>query len=268
MDKLDFKSVEDLDKFLDEEYKEEEVDEEEVDEETEEPNVDKEEDEEEVIEVTEDDDIEDDEDEVIEDSKKSKEEYAWGEMRKKNNAFKEQLETYDVMAKNLGYKSGEELIKAYREQQLEKEATEKGVDPKFYKEFDEMKSKLESEQNLRAEEAKRVKIDSFMQSLDKLSSDNGLTDAEKRNVLDMLEDDGYTVDDIISIKSPRRLLEGYMVEKIAERKVQERLNKADKKEFEERKFSKESKDSDDADWKSEIEEEMKQYAIDNGLSYK
>lgn len=209
---------------------------------------------------------------VVEPEKLSKQGYAWKEMREQNKQLQEQLnnntamfEKYEQMAKGLGYESSAELLQRYSNEQVEKEAKEKGVDPTFYKEFKEVKDELSETKKARAEENRQRQINNFTDTLDSLITENGLSDTDKQNIIKELEQDGYTIDDIISVKSPKRLLSGYMVDIIAEKKVQNKL-KANKEAFKEEKHDS-SADVTTDDLEKQIADEMKEYARQNGIKF-
>lgn len=201
--------------------------------------------------------------------KEDKQEFAWKELRTKNQQLQQEVQTkqqyvakFEKMAKELGYNSADELIKRFEEEETEKEAKNKGVDPAFYKEFKTMQNELQSTKQQRVVEYRNQRIQNFVKELDSLITENGLTENEKQQIVRELENDGYSVDDIISIKSPKKLLAGYMVDKIAEKKVQSKL-KTKKEAFVDEKHSGSSDVTMD-DLEKQIADEMKQYARSQG----
>jgi hypothetical protein len=202
--------------------------------------------------------------------KVDKKEYAWKELRNKNQqlqkeleAKQKQMERLEGMAKGLGYTSTNDLLKKYDDEEMTKEAEQKGVDPKFYKEFKQMQSELQSTRKEKEEQYRNLQIQKFTNSLDTLAQENGLTEPEKQEIVNQLESDGYTIDDIVNIKSPKRLLTGYMVDKIAERKVQSKLKQQKKEVFADEKHNSSAEVTED-DLEKRIADEMKQYAKSKG----
>ena len=72
------------------------------------------------------------------------------------------------MAKGLGYTSSEELIKRFDEEESEKEAQEKGIDPEFYKEFKKMQEELQLTKQEKESQFRQSRIFEFTNSLDSL----------------------------------------------------------------------------------------------------
>ncbi len=209
-------------------------------------------------------------DESKSEEKVDKKEYAWKELRTKNQKLQEELTTkenlmkrIEEMAKGLGYESSDALLKKYDEDQVTKEAETKGIDPKFYKEFKQMQDELKSTKKEKEAAFRNSQIQRFTDSLDNLAKENGLTEAEKQQIINQLETDGYTLDDIVNVKSPKRLLTGYMIDKIAERKVQSKLKQQKKEVFADEKHNSSAEVTKD-DLEKTIAEEIKQYAKSRG----
>jgi hypothetical protein len=201
-------------------------------------------------------------------TKQDKQEYAWKKMREEQQALQKQLKEkqdflfkVERMAKGLGYTSSEELIKRFDEEESEKEAQEKGVDPEFYKEFKKMQEELQLTKQEKESQFRQSRILEFTNSLDALIKENGLPETDKQKIIGELEADGYTMDDIVNIKSPRKLLAGYMVDKIAEKKIQDKLK--EKKSFVDEKHDS-SVDISNEDLEKQIQDEIKQYARSQG----
>jgi hypothetical protein len=202
--------------------------------------------------------------------KSDKQEFAWKELRTKNQQLQKDLEEKEMairrlegMAKGLGYTSSEELLKRYDDEQTVKEAETKGVDPEFYKEFKKMQTELKTTKEQKETQYRNTQIQNFTETLDNLATENGLTELEKQQIIQQLEIDGYTLDDIVTIKSPKRLLTGYMVDRIAERKVQNKLKQEKKEAFVDDKHTNSAEVTGD-DLEKTIAEEMKQYAKSMG----
>lgn len=222
------------------------------------------------IENTEDfEEVEVEEPQEEQETQQNKQEYAWKEMREKNRQLQEDLrakEEYvkrlEQMAKGLGYDSSTELLERFDSEQTEKEAKERGVDPAFYKEFKELQSELVKTKEEKAKFAKEAKLTEFANELDNLINTNGLTENDKTNIIKQLEDDGYTIDDIIAVKSPKRLLSGYMVDMLAEKKVQAQL-KAKKEAFKDEKHDTSVEVTED-DLDKQLKDELAAYARQQG----
>lgn len=214
-------------------------------------------------------DVEEEEQEIEAPKKEDKQEYAWKELRTQNQTLQQQLKErelylgkFERMAKELGYNDAQELLKKYEEEETEKEAKDKGVDPAFYKEFKSMQKELETTKTQKIIEQRNQKIQQFVHDLDSLVQENGLTNEDKTQIVRELEADGYGVEDIIAIKSPKKLIAGYMVDKIAAKKVQSKL-KTKKEAFVDDKHDGASDVTTD-DLEKQIADEMKAYARSQG----
>jgi hypothetical protein len=226
-----FKSLEELDRALDEEFEfveEDEYDEDEVE------SDEVEYDEEELDEIEYDEEqtefVEEEEAPETDSSKYSKEEFAFGKLRHENSELKTKLEEQqkysrkmEEMARNLGYGNSDELIKAYEDQQIQKEAQQKNVDPEVYRKMINMERELETIKQREVESNKQLGVQRFSQSLEQIVANLGLDENEKISILTQMETDGYTLEDIARVKNPERFIKGYAADKIAERKYQELL---------------------------------------------
>jgi hypothetical protein len=263
-----FGSLEELDRALDEEFEFAEEDEELED-------TPEEEETEEVLEDEEAVEPEEEEAPVTKapttSSQPSKEEFAFGKLRHENSELKQKLEEQEKyshkleeMARNLGYTNADDLLKAYEDQRIQKEAQQKNVDPEVYKKMVNMERELETIKQREAEAQKQVGVQRFSQSLDRIASDIGLDENEKYSMLTQMEQDGYTLEDIARIKNPERFIKGYAADKIAERKYQELLASEKKaKKLKEPKLRGESEPL--TDWEKELEKELAAYAKENNL---
>lgn len=162
-------------------------------------------------------------------TKEERRNYAFEKLRKENKERREKEEELDRIARTYGYTDHEAMIKALKEDALAKEAAKKGVDPELYKEVHESKKELERIKLEREQERRAMQINAFVEKLDSFITSNNLTEDDKQDLLVALEDDGYTLDDIIRIKNPVNLFKGYSVDKIKERARQEEIARQERK---------------------------------------
>lgn len=162
--------------------------------------------------------------------KETKQEHAWAEMRKENKRLQDeklasdkQLKEFEELAKGVGFDSIEGLLGSYKEKNIVEEAKSKGLDPEFYKEYTATKAELAQTKLKQENLLKKSKAIAFTDTLDSLITTNKLTDDDKVAVLSELEADGYTLDTLLEVKSPEKLLKGYMVDKITVQKTQAQL---------------------------------------------
>ena len=155
--------------------------------------------------------------------------YAFEKLRKENKERKEKEEELDRIARSYGYRDNDEMIAALKEDALKKEASKKGVDPELYKKVHDTEKELERMRTEREQEQKVMKVTNFVAKLDDFVIKNGLSESDKEELLIAMENDGYTIDDVVNIKNPVNLFRGYSVDKIKERAKQEEIAKLEKK---------------------------------------
>lgn len=197
-----------------------------------------------------------------EEPKEDKQTYAWKEMRETNKELQSKLDAFEELAKKVGYSSAKELLEKAKDEDLEKEAKEKDIDPTFYKDYTKTKEELTRVKQEKENLTRVSKIKSFSNALDTLALENGLTEDEKVNVLNELESDGYTIDSLIAIKTPKRLLTGYMLDKISAKKSQADLS-VEKQALVEEKHNPDAQLTED-DLQKQLKEEMLAYKKSQG----
>ena len=191
-------------------------------------------------------------------SRAEKERYAFEKLRKENKELKAKEAELDRIAQTYGYKNNAEMLAALKEDALRKEAQKKGYDPELYRKVIETETELERIKREREEEVKKAKITNFVNTLDNFAKSNKLTEDDKLDIINALENDGYTIDDLIAVKNPEALIKGYAVDKLKERIRQEELMKLNKKKkFEEGKFSRDPEIPDVADLDAMLSEYFK-----------
>jgi len=272
----DFKTIEEVDEALEKEYQEmlkNDAKKEEVDKEATEDTLDVTDtlDSVEVIKDDEDADVEEEIEEEVEmveedvvEPKVNKKDYAFKRLREEKNAAETKTKEFNDMAISLGYKDGNALLEAHKTKKISDEAAKKGIDPEFYQEFNDVKEELAKTRKAKIEQEKQVKVDRFIGALDEVAKANSLTAPEKQDIINQLAKDGYTMDDVIAIKTPRKLIRGYLADRIVKSKVQEKIKiKKEKSNLQEDKIQ--SAIVKEEDWKDEIAKEMKAYAKENNL---
>lgn len=266
-----FESLEELDKFLDEEFEEMEI-KEETEEETEtDPEEDGWVDEEAEVDETVEPEESAPEVETPDVPKPAKEEFAFGKLRHENSELKQKLEDQEKysnkmkeMATNLGYANADDLIKAYEDQQIQKEAQNKNVDPEIYRKMVNMEKELETIKKREIELKQMAGVERFTLSLEKIGADLGLNETEQVQIVQDMEKDGYTLEDIARVKNPERFIKGYAADKIAEKKYQDLLASEKKaKKLKEPKLRGEAEPP--SDWETDLQKELEQYAKENNL---
>lgn len=203
--------------------------------------------------------------------KKEKAEFAFGQLRKENKEYKEKVskleqrnQELEELATSLGYQNAEEMLEAERKRKIAKEAADKGIDPAFYQEFKKTQQELEKIRLEREAEIRNQKLQNFSNELNSVYEAYAFTDTEKQEIIRDIEQDGYSLDDLLTIKSPRKFIMGYAKDKIVDREVQKKL-KTDKKDFKEEKFNKGKEKTARETMDEQIKKEMEAYAKERGF---
>ncbi len=234
--------------------------------------------EEENLEEEEQDEVEDEEDSLgdmeIKPTKVDKKEFAFSKLRSENKEYKEKVskleqrsKELEELATSLGYKNAEEMLEAERKRRIAKEAQDKGIDPTFYQEFKQTQSELERIRRERESEIKTNKLQKFTNELEAVYTEYAFNEKEKADIIQAIEEDGYELDDLLTIKSPKKFILGYANDKIVQREIQKQLKNSNKQNLQEEKFSKGKTKDLQSKIEEEIEKEMRAYAKERGLSY-
>lgn len=295
--KKEFNSQEELEQLLDEEFvSDEEISDDDVTEEDIESNDDLGDDitNEEEIEETQDEenDDEDDEDdeEVVDEEieriqeeeqtqvktkikKKDKQSYAFKKLREEVKTYKEelkqtkpQIERLNNIAKRYGYQSHEEMLKVLEEQALEREAKEQNIDPAIYKKMKELEYKYEQLEREKQEALRQAKVEKFLSSFNDFAKEYSLTDEEKESVLLAMDEDGWQLEQLLTVRNPKNIFKGYIADKIAEKKTQKTLKDITKNS----KYAEETfKNTGQVDKTIDelVAEDLKEWAKKNGYSF-
>lgn len=205
------------------------------------------EDEEEIEEEDEDDDEEivynegDEEfsfEEPVKPTKEQKAEYAWAEMRKDNKQKQLELDRLNQIAVGYGFKNHSEMLDKLEEDRLIKEAKAKGQDPEVFKKMHSMENEIETLKKERRAEIERERALKFLNNVDNFIEKNSLSENEKKELIEKLDEDGFTVDDLSKIKNTDALFSSYVKGTLSERERQAQLEKeAKRKRLEEDKFT-------------------------------
>lgn len=293
--KKEFNSQEELEQLLDEEFvSDEEISDDDVTEEDIESNDDLGDDitNEEEIEETQDDENDDEEndeevvDEEIEKTqeeeqtrvktkikKEDKQSYAFKKLREEVKTYKEelkqtkpQIERLNNIAKRYGYQSHEEMLKVLEEQALEREAKEQNIDPAIYKKMKELEYKYEQLEREKQEALRQAKVEKFLSSFNDFAKEYSLTDEEKESVLLAMDEDGWQLEQLLTVRNPKNIFKGYIADKIAEKKTQKTLKDITKNS----KYAEETfKNTGQVDKTIDelVAEDLKEWAKKNGYSF-
>lgn len=223
------------------------------------------------------------EDETVEEEKEApvvdepvdKKEFAFGKLRSENAELKKRLDEvskysteFQELAQNLGFSDAGQLVDEYKKQKIVKEAESRNIDPKLYQQMKQLESEVEMMKREKEQAYRQQGLYRFNTALESVASEFKLSPEERDQILDSMGEDGYTIEDLATLKAPVRVLKGYAAEKIAQQTTQQRLAKEKKaKKLEEPKLDGSTEITEES-LEDLIKKEMKEYAEANNLHYK
>lgn len=286
-------TVDDLDKFLSEEFQvkdekildneveveeevvvedvesEVEVEEVEEDEESDDTEPDEEEsvDDEESEDEESDDDNEDDKEKSTKPTKEEKANHAFAQLRKEASENKRKAEEYDAvltkLMKESGYKDFDSFKEAVEKQFDEKERKEKGYSEQEYsrlKEIEAREKRLQEKEKVMSEKEYNSKAYAFDQAVRKYSQEYGLGEDGPSRVYQTLEKEGYTAEMLVAQPKPDLLIKGVMADDIARIRAERRQVKKANKTVDTKKITTRSQEDDLASQQEELfKQEMRDY---------
>lgn len=286
-----FDSVEELERVLEEEFSESEEEKEDVEETVDEVEETVDEVEEQHSEEKDKEDVdvdENEEEETLDDLKETKKvtgdetiepvkqtkkpdkaDYTFKKFREENTELKQKLskheqeiKTWEDIAKSYGYQNAEEMAKTIKARKIEEEAKAKNIDPEVYKRLQELEERALVAEKEKQEQSFNFKKQQFVETFNSFTKENELSDEERTKIVQNLEEEGWDFDSLINVKNPKRLLQGYAVDILSERKTQ-RVLETEKKSLKEKKFTSTSSGEKSID--DIVKEDLKKYAAERGI---
>ena len=168
-----------------------------------------------------------------------KAQYAFEKLRKEAESAKTYEKQLNEIAAMYGFTDSKEMLTKLQKDAIAKQAKEKGIDPAIYEEWQETKKQLEQIKQEREQEIAIHKIQKVLSQIDVFATKNNLSETEKEELIDRLDEDGFTIETLSTIKNHEKVFAGYLSDKIMEKEKQKMLEKETKrKKLEEEKFSK------------------------------
>jgi len=206
-------------------------------------------------------------------TEEQKRQFAFDKMRKElaqekaeKAKFVKMQEETESLARNLGYKDADEMLKAERKKRIDEEAVKQGIKPEFYQELVQLKDEVKQLKVQKEEQQKQSATQRFATAMNETVKEFALTDEEKSEIFQALAEDGYTVDMLTSNPQPKKLLKGYIPEgRIVEKTKQTVL--ADKTKFKEPAHKNTPSETEDEKYARALDEDMANYASRNGYPY-
>lgn len=269
----DFNSIEELDAVLSQEFEtaEEEPTEEQPEEEVEE-TVEEVEEEKQPEEPAE----EPEKEEPVEPLKRTytaqeKQNYAFNKMRIENKQLRESAEQNQKFLENLakasGYTSVEDLMSNVTKRLEENEAKKQGISPEVYARLNQQQRDIEELRQREKQATFDNQVLKFRGVLDEVVNEHGFTKDDVKEMLDVLESEGYDLDRLVSEPNPKFIIKGAFGDKIFKAQKQKALQQEKRQESLDKSKIKSSVISNIDDEDAEIEKELKAYAREHNYYF-
>lgn len=168
-------------------------------------------------------------------TKDEQKEYNFKNLRLENSKLKEETQRLAQEAefvKQLALQNGYTDVEAFKadlkEAQMLKEAQTKGIDPAQYKETMELKekvAKLEEQSKMQEVQEKAL---NFKSAVLEAVNEYELGEGGQKEILDRLENAGFTVESILALPNPKIVIDGVLADIIKTNSVQAQLAKIEK----------------------------------------
>ncbi len=160
-------------------------------------------------------------------SQESKKDYAFSNLRAENSNLKRERDGYKAdsdylreLAASYGYDDVSKFQEAIRTSQYQREAKEKGYDPALYKKTMEQERRIAELEREKEEEKTQRQLDRFQTALSNASSTYGI---DEKEILDRLEEEGVTVEEILSTNNHKLLINGVLINEIKNNAKQDQI---------------------------------------------
>ena len=157
----------------------------------------------------------------------SKKEYAFSNLRAENTNLKKERDEYKAnseylkeLAARYGYDDVQKFQEAVRTAQDQKAAQEKGYDPVLYKKAMDAERRIAELEREREEQKTQIQLDRFQTALSDASKTYNIDEQE---ILSRLDEEGVTVEEILSSSNHKLLINGVLVDKIKDSAKQNQI---------------------------------------------
>lgn len=148
----------------------------------------------------------------------SKKEYAFSNLRAENSSLKRERDGYKAdsdylkeLAASYGYDDVQKFQEAIRTARDQKEAQDKGYDPVLYKKAMDAERRIAELEREREQERTQLQLDRFQTALSNASKTYNI---EEEDILERLDQEGVTVEEILSSNNHKLLINGVLVDEI------------------------------------------------------
>lgn len=148
----------------------------------------------------------------------SKKDHAFAELRTQNNSLRKERDEYKAdseylkeLAASYGYDDVKKFQEDVRITRYQKEAQEKGYDETLYRKYREQELRIAELEKKNQEEITQRQLEKFQTALSNASK---TYDIDEKEILNRLEDEGITVDEILSSNNHKLLINGVLIDEI------------------------------------------------------
>lgn len=134
-----------------------------------------------------------------------------GELRRERDGYKADSDYLKELAASYGYTDLSQFQDAIREARYQKEAKDGGYDPALYKKTMEQERRIEQLEKEKEAERTQRQLDKFQTALSAASNSYNVDEQE---ILERLEEEGVTVEEILSSNNHKLLINGVLVDEI------------------------------------------------------
>jgi len=158
----------------------------------------------------------------------NKKDYAFSNLRAENSSLRKERDDYKAdsdylkeLAASYGYEDVSKFQEAIRATRYQKEAEDKGYDPILYKKAMEAERRIADLEREKEEQKTQIQLDRFQDALSNASKTYGI---DEKDILQRLENEGVTVEEILSSNNHKLLINGVLVDEIKNSAKQTQIN--------------------------------------------
>ena len=171
-------------------------------------------------------------------TKEEKERFAFAKLRKENKEKAEELARIEEIAKAYGFSDSKVMLEQLQKSAIEKKAKEQNMDPEVYRRIHETEKELEAIKKQREEELMHNRISAVNTKLDNFIRANNLKTEHKEKLIYALDEDGYSLDDLVRLKNPNNFFKMYLETELSESMTQKEIEKREReRKLQEKKFN-------------------------------
>lgn len=200
-----------------------------------------------------------------------KQNYAFNRMRIENKNLKTSVDETNKFLERLarvsGYSSIDELKQNVTKTLDAKEAEKQGVSPEVYARLNAQEEAIAQLRQQEAQVTFNNKVLAFQRSLNEITQEYGFSQDDVKDMLGTLEDEGYTLETLVSVPNPKFIIKGAFGDKIFQAQKQRVLEQEKKQTSLDRSKISPSVDTNAYDEDEEIKRELELYAREHNYYF-